>query len=74
MSLGQEAERVESATGGSLTVTTIAMPPKNSSTPPISSTIPMRHDTDRVDMALERGEGLAGFEVPDAQGVVQRAG
>ena len=32
----------ESATDGSLTVTTIAMPPKNSSTPPISSTIPMR--------------------------------
>src|SRR5215472_16744549 len=32
MSLGQEAERVESATDGS-TVTTIAMPPKNSSTP-----------------------------------------
>ena len=33
-----------------------------------------RHGTDRVGMALERGVGLAGFEVPDAQGLVIRAG
>ena len=42
MSLGQEAERVESATDGRLTITTIAMPPNNSSIPPISCTTPMR--------------------------------
>jgi hypothetical protein len=43
MSLGQEAEKVESATDGRLTVTTIAMPPKE-----LNHTADIEHHSDAM--------------------------